>query len=148
MGKTKKVNDLTSAAFVPGVVPAQIRLTAEETRYLLRLAHSKDPSGVYYSASSTLEAIGLIKQVPAPTTNDKDIGNRTKDAWRKITQGSRGRDLSLIRNGVDELLKVQRDVDSACRMKYYTLTPEGAEVIRSVRILRGPVQPQGEGGMR
>jgi hypothetical protein len=107
-----------------------VRLTADETRLLLRAAQSPKPiTERYNSTAPALVDIGLFVKVAVETEAARR--KRTADAWAKAKLGVTAKDAGTVNNAMRELAAVDRNDGPEMG---YVLTAVGKEVARGISV--------------
>lgn len=111
------------------IVGVQVRLTADETRMLLRVAKHDHETGPYplSSSNSDLIAFGLLRKVPlrSATSHKKELAS----LWSKAKVFFQHRNIKEVRR----VLSVIESVDQPDRMGV-ELTEDGKAILAGVSV--------------
>jgi len=109
------------------ILAAQIRLTADETRILLRVAKHDHKTGPYpiHSSVSDLIAFGLLRKVPLCSATDRK--KKLASLWGEVKASVAKKDAKETRR----VLSVIESVDQPDRMGV-ELTEDGKAILAGV----------------
>lgn len=116
-----------TTAVTPAIEVSTIRLTAGETRSIMRAASSDVPVHDYGEGPG-LAAMGIMKRVPVNTEQEKK--SKRNECWDRVKKAASREDLKALGNGYDELSRLTRDRDQFA----YVLTDLGKQIARGVTV--------------
>lgn len=104
-----------------------VRLTSDETRFLLRMAQSTGPIEETYNSRSLME-LGLAEEMPMMTEAEKK--KRNVEAWNKLRLALTTRELDLARTAVRQ---IEKSSESNSKTGF-VLTDLGKQVARGITV--------------
>lgn len=118
----------------PLIETTPLRLTADETRLIIRLVTSGKPINGDFHAK-TLAEIGILQAIPVP--EETDTRAKIAECWKRARAGVRLRDLESTHQALHDIERLQSDRDRNDTRYRYILSDLGKQIARGVSIRLG-----------